>query len=350
MKKSLPKQKHVDIAVYDYNQSYKYSTYWAGRKYEHLAEVNAIKALLAKAGAETCKFDILIDIGAGFGRLFSVYAPYTKNVILGDYSLKELKEATTRLQNMSKSLQTNVFFVGLNAYFMPFKRSVFDMAISVRVMHHIIDIKRFLHEVYRILRPGGYFILEVANKNHIKAILRALWCKDKKFFRLKRIKQKHRPQQSQGITSVQQGYIFYNYNVNYLLEIAQKRGFTVIAARQVSILRHPLLKKFLPVKIMTWLDRLYQWASQILNKRGIYLTPSVFVLLHKPAKPGAEQKVSARKMFLETGQIINLLQCPNHRKPLTMLKNAVSCPKGDHYKKIGPIIDLRFPPVESIIS
>ena len=49
----------------------------------------------------------------------------------------------------------------------------------IRVLHHMADAPKALGQVKNVLEPGGMFILEFANKQNLKSILRYLLGKQK---------------------------------------------------------------------------------------------------------------------------------------------------------------------------
>ena len=331
-----------DLAIYDLHKDYHYKTYWKNRQYEHLAEMFAINALLKRIKRSKKKLETLniLDLGAGFGRLAPVYCNKFDLSILGDYSFKELLDA--KVYTQKKGCKKNkTKFVALNAYFLPFKNKSLDVVLSVRLMHHIEQPKAFLQEVYRVLKPGGFFILEVANKNHIKAIIRALLKLDFNFLLKRKARVKHDKQSSQGLVNEKQGYIFENYNIKYIKKLAQSAGFSIVAFRQVSILRSVFLKKVIPYKILAILDNFYQSISVILNKFNIFLTPSVFILLHKQTG-----QANGSIYYKNNKDFYEILQCPRHNVPLIKNKDILSCSKGCVYDVKKGVLDLRFPPID----
>ena len=46
---------------------------------------------------------------------------------------------------------------------LPFANNSFDVIVSNQVIEHIIDLDRFVDEVYRILRPNGYAVISTEN-------------------------------------------------------------------------------------------------------------------------------------------------------------------------------------------
>ncbi|MFH1407808.1 MAG: class I SAM-dependent methyltransferase, partial [Patescibacteria group bacterium] len=153
----------------NYNdKNYDYKFYWKKRSYEHNCEVIALKKLLPKKG------NSIIDIGAGFGRLFPVYESRFKEVILFEPSKKLLEQAR---DNINKSTIDKVFFrigkipirdrpkLGLSLI-------EYDCVLMVRVAHHLEDLNSAIASVSKIIKKDGVFILEFANKIHFLNILK----------------------------------------------------------------------------------------------------------------------------------------------------------------------------------
>src|SRR5512136_936584 len=153
MKESLP--------VIDYEGS-KYSTeFWnPAREYEDRAERIAIRAMLPPQGER------LIDIGAGAGRLGDLYLGYDE-VILMDYARSTIVEARARWGR-----DPRFRFVAADLYALPFVDGAFNSVVMIRVIHHIVAVPRALGNIRAVLKPGGVFVFEFANKCNLKAIAR----------------------------------------------------------------------------------------------------------------------------------------------------------------------------------
>ncbi|MCZ7667220.1 MAG: class I SAM-dependent methyltransferase [Chloroflexi bacterium] len=55
---------------------------------------------------------------------------------------------------------------------MPFVAGLFDTLVQIRTLHHAADVGALFTQLARIARPGGEYVLEFANKQNLKAILR----------------------------------------------------------------------------------------------------------------------------------------------------------------------------------
>src|SRR5512143_327765 len=154
--------------VIDYEGA-KYSTeFWnPAREHEDRAERLAIRAMLPPRGGR------LIDIGAGAGRLGDLYLGYDE-VILMDYARSTVVEARNRWGH-----DPRFKFVAADLYALPFVDGVFDSVVMIRVIHHIVDVPRALNNIRAVLKPGGVFVFEFANKRNLKAIARYFLRKQK---------------------------------------------------------------------------------------------------------------------------------------------------------------------------
>jgi ubiquinone/menaquinone biosynthesis C-methylase UbiE len=146
--------------VCDYEGSDYQTRFWekGGREYEDRCEAIAIQRLLPQNGS------LLLELGAGAGRNTPRYGGY-RRVVLLDYSRTQLKQAQARLGRSDRYIYI---------YRLPFINSLFDTATMIRVLHHMADAPAALQQISSVLKPGASFILEFANKQNIKAILRYL--------------------------------------------------------------------------------------------------------------------------------------------------------------------------------
>jgi len=145
----------------DYEGSSYRTDFWEGRgrDYEDRVERLALGSLLPPSGRR------LVDIGAGFGRLGSMYEGYDQ-VILLDYSRSQLEYARQRFGD------ERFIYVVADIYKLPLATNAVDTAVMVRVLHHIADVPLALQQVKRVVCGQGAFILEFANKRHLKNIVK----------------------------------------------------------------------------------------------------------------------------------------------------------------------------------
>lgn len=237
-----------DHRICDYEGSDYRADFWEGRgrDYEDLAERIALRHLMPAPGGR------LLDIGAGFGRLSEFYEGYDEVVLL-DYSATGLRQARERLGHGGR-----IRYVAASFYEMPFAPDAFDTVLMVRVMHHAEDVAALLGEVARVLRGGGQYVVEFANKRHLKSIARYL---------LKR--QAWSPFDRAPVEFVKMNF---DFHPGWMEEQLGGAGFHVKQRRTVSHFRLPLLKRLVPARSLAALDGLCQPTGRLWQ-----LTPSVFL-------------------------------------------------------------------------
>ena len=96
----------------------------------------------------------VLEVGSGRGGgaswIAKTYAPAQLTGL--DYSA-----AAVKLCNRMYGLQENLNYVEGNAMKLPFDDESFDVLYNVESSHCYSDMEGFIHEAYRVLKPGGYF-------------------------------------------------------------------------------------------------------------------------------------------------------------------------------------------------
>lgn len=211
--------------------------------YEHEAEVMAVRRLLDRLLTGS-RFRTAVDVGGGYGRLSAVLAEYADQVTLVDPSSQKLV------------LAKHAFPGGLpfrrrraDAAHLGFPDASIDLVALVRVLQHLPDPEPELAELSRILRPGGYAIIEVAKSHHRPRVI------------------------ERQLAAV---------------------GLRPCEVLSVSNLRHPLAKAVLPQTALMAVERA---AQRPLGQ--LYIGPSVFFLMRKtgatvPSQRAAQQGLAPR--------------------------------------------------------
>ncbi len=232
---------------------FNYPRWWVGREYEHQAEVIAIRRLLRGH-----RFAHAVDVGGGFGRLSVVLAEYADTVTLTDSSRQQLEIAREFL-----ALHPSVSSRQMVAANLEFPDASVDLAAMVRVMHHLPEPAPVLAEISRILRPGGYAIIEVANSAHAVNRVRSV------------VRGQQIPVGARGIGS--RGLIPYvNHHPYTVARQFEDAALHIRRRLSVSNLRHRTIKKVVPEKALLAVER----AAQERVARA-YFGPSIFFLLQK---------------------------------------------------------------------
>ncbi len=272
--------------ICDYEGSSYRTDFWEGqgREYEDLAERIALRKLLPSDG------DLLMEIGAGFGRLTDLYHGY-KKVVLLDYSKSMLRQAQERLGRDKKYI-----YVAANLYNLPFVDHLFSTTVTVRVLHHVQDLAAAFCEIWRVLMPAGHYILEYANKRHLKAILR---------YALRR--QQWNPFALEPVEFVK---LNYDFHPAWMEARLQETGFVTEKQLAVSYFRHPLAKRLVPPRLLAAVDGSLQWTASLWK-----LSPSIFVRARAEKEcPPAESQGFFRCPACHSPQLVETdqaLDCPN---------------------------------------
>lgn len=280
----------MGIRESDY-ENYDYLEFWEDNKrlYEDRAERMALGKLLL--GTER-KDRLLIDIGCGFGRLFGEYKDFT-HIIMIDYSLKNIKNARSKVKKFlkgDKERLSRIIFIVADATNLPLKPNIADAILTVRVIHHLEAPEIYFDEVARILKNGGRYFLEFANKRNLKNILR--------FFTRRMDSSPFNAAPSQI------GETILNFHPSCITGFLKERGFRIKKMLSVSNYRLDLFKKIFGIKFLLFLEKVYQNLFSF-----ILLGPSIFIKsvlekLESGHVPGQKGEIRPEKILL----------CPQCRK------------------------------------
>ncbi len=237
-----PSPQLCDYEGYDYE-----GEFWVGRDYEDAVERVALRKLLPPQGER------LLEIGAAFGRLAELYGGYQRVVFL-DPAESQLREAQRRWGG-----DTRFAYVVGNVYRLPFATGAFDVALTVRVLHHLANVSPAFAEIHRILRPQGRYILEYANKRNLKEILRYLGGRSQR--------------EPFSADPVEYAPLHFNFHPSYIHGRLKDSDFQVERALAVSSLRLGFFKRFLPSSWLVRLDAFLQGPTAHAK-----LAPSIFLL------------------------------------------------------------------------
>ena len=244
--------------VSDYN-GYDYKTeFWekADREYEDQADRMAIRKLLPK------RMEKFADIGGGYGRLANEYLKRARKVYIFDYSKSELKQAR---EIYGDKIETKAGDI----YKLPFKNGELDGLMMVRVTHHLEHLDKAIAELYRVLKPGGVAVIEVANKRTLPKIARFV-TRRSKVNPFDKTVANYKEISADG---------FYNYHPKYVEEIFEKVGFQREKVLSVSNFRSRVLKKMFGTQNLVKMEDKAQKALA-----GIRFAPSIYYKLRKPEK------------------------------------------------------------------
>lgn len=242
--------------ISDYNGYDCKKIFWedVDREYEDQADRMAIRKLLPKRMAN------FADIGGGYGRLTGEYLKRAHKVYLFDYSKTELEQAK---EVYGDKIETKAGDI----YELPFRDNELDGLMMVRVTSHLKYLDKAVAELYRVLKPGGVAVIEVANKRTLPKMARFITGRskvnpfDKKPANYKEISKAG----------------FYNYHPKYVEEIFDRVGFKREKVLSVSNFRNKKLKKVFRTNNLVKME---DKAQSILAP--VRFAPSIYYKLRKP--------------------------------------------------------------------
>ena len=285
----------------------RYSTeFWTSdRAYEDAVERIAMRALLPPRGK------ILMEIGAGYGRLVDLYTQY-ETIVIFDYARTQLEQAVERWGSDNGEGKPRFIFVQGDFYALPFVPGLFDTVTMIRTLHHAADAPVVLSGISDILCPNGAFVLEFANKQNLKAILR-YWL--------------HRQTWSPfDLDPVEFVNLNYDFHPRWIWSKLKEVGLSRELTRTVSHFRVGALKRWVPTRLLVAMDSLAQ-------RTGSYwqLSPSVFTR----ARASQEKSAAPANAFF---------CCPACRTPLGMPGDSpFHCQCGATWQQEGKIYNFRDP-------
>lgn len=117
--------------------------------------------------------DSLLDCGCGDGRFLAAIARrLDRPARLVGSDLSERILATAKQTVAREAADAPVDFVRANAEALPFSAESFDRVLSVQVIEHLLDPRRGITEMARVLRPGGTLVISTDNAgNYISRVL-----------------------------------------------------------------------------------------------------------------------------------------------------------------------------------
>ncbi|GAP11922.1 methylase [Bellilinea caldifistulae] len=287
--------------ICDYEGSDYQQRFWeqGGRAYEDAVEAVALRRLLPPKGR------LMLELGAGAGRNTPRYAGF-EQVVLLDYSRTQLEQARARLGDGPRYR-----FVAADIYHLPFVPSLFDGATMIRTLHHMAEPRRALENVQRVLQDNAVFILEFANKQNLKAILR-YWLR----------RQTWSPFSPEPVEFAPLNFDFHPATVRSWLH---QCGFAIERTLTVSHFRFDLLKRLIPLPILVGMDSLAQWSGNWWQ-----LSPSVFV--------GCRAKKDS-----PSRPVNGFFACPVCQTPLEDTPPLITCPNcARQYPVENQIYDFRL--------
>ena len=245
--------------------SFDYPAYWQTRLYEDGSECMALTQLFKEINAS----GKMVDLGGGYGRLANLYSQFFTDCLVIEPSIDLINIGRKRMTDLKRD---NVSFRQGSLPRISFlKSNLFDVALMIRVIHHINDVQPSLKEAARILKKDGYLIIEIANKIHFLARIKEYLSGNFRFTK------DFSPVDRRSPKSIRENKIFFiNHHPEKIKQELEKLGFTIIDQLSVSNFRSEFLKKMFPLKFLLFLEIIFQRPLA-----GKYFGPSIFFLAKK---------------------------------------------------------------------
>lgn len=126
------------------------------KKDRRQAQIDLIEELLNWAGVRQA--ESILDVGCGIGGS-SLYLAQKYNARVTGITLSPVQASRATERSHEAGLASQVQFQVADALDMPFADDTFDFIWSMESGEHMPDKEKFLQECYRVLKPGGVFLM-----------------------------------------------------------------------------------------------------------------------------------------------------------------------------------------------
>lgn len=289
--------------IKDYNER-DYRTVWAhGARsdFEDRFETALLERLLSSDPGW------LIDLGAGYGRLYPIYARPDRAIVMVDYAVNLLEIAADTYGD-----RPDVHFVAANAYHLPFRQETFAVGLSNRTFHHMAHPELFLEELARVMTPGSHVAIEYSNKRNVLRVMR---------YGRRSLREDHE----------HYGELLFGTHPRLFSRLARSAGFEVGDTYGTGFFSRFLFERtkraFRPLAAAETV------ADASLGR--LDLAPMHFVDLRRENGAGPAPRAS-------DGSLLEILQCPACAGDLAEAEGGLSCRSCERqFPRIGAVLDLR---------
>ena len=127
--------------------------------YSLLNALPILNYLSTQTGIAELKNIKVLDVGGGTGHTFASFFQYPETIdyFLLDPNLRLLHDQFLRVYPKLSFLE--MAHILANAEYLPIVDNSFDVVLSLSAVDHLDDYKKFISESFRVLKPGGKFLI-----------------------------------------------------------------------------------------------------------------------------------------------------------------------------------------------
>lgn len=111
------------------------------------------------------KAELILDVGCGNGWVAKYFLPRGKKVVSMDISI------ANPVNVLKENPGENHAAIVADAYWLPFKKNIFDAIIASEIMEHVYDPKLFITGIMEVLKPGGKLVITTPYNEKIEYFL-----------------------------------------------------------------------------------------------------------------------------------------------------------------------------------
>ena len=108
----------------------------------------------------------ILELGCGDANLWEKNKdriPRGLDITLSDFSKGMLSDAKINLGKKAENFKFQI----IDAQNIPYDDCRFDVVIANHMLYHVENIEEAMSEIYRVLKPGGYFYFSTVGQNHM---------------------------------------------------------------------------------------------------------------------------------------------------------------------------------------
>ncbi|MBW2998074.1 class I SAM-dependent methyltransferase [Candidatus Woesearchaeota archaeon] len=107
----------------------------------------------------------ILDVGAGGAWVAKTFENSDVRVVSLDISKDNVKKAKDLIPNDLHSPIVS------DSFYLPFSSSSFDIIIASEIIEHVLEPEKFVHELFRVLKPEGKLIITTPYKEKLRYFL-----------------------------------------------------------------------------------------------------------------------------------------------------------------------------------